>query len=138
VGKNLHDETIAGWPQLPQLPSCLTITITGWPQLPAPVARQLPPPSCQTNVTNWSDEELWRAYILWRTLGQLCKKAGLGDEPRRVISELSEIRLVDFVPPTDTGHEIRYRCVARPSEHQRILLEKLGRRLFTRIHVGKM
>ena len=131
----------------------------------------------RTNVTDWSDEELWKAYIqlteaenafriqksdlsirpvwhqkeervrahifvcflsyvLWKTLGQLCKKAGLGDEPRRVISELSEIRLVDVVLPTDTGHEIRNRCVARPSEHQKILLEKLGLRLPTRIRVG--
>jgi len=133
----------------------------------------------RTNVTDWSDEELWKAYIqlteaenafriqksdlsirpvwhqkeervrahifvcflsyvLWKTLGQLCKKAGLGDEPRRVISELSEIRLVDVVLPTETGYEIRNRCVARPSEHQRILLEKLGLRLPTRIRVAKM
>lgn len=133
----------------------------------------------RTNVTDWSDEELWKAYVqlseaenafriqksdlsirpiwhqkeervrahilvcflsyvLWKTLGQQCKKAGLGDEPRRVLSELSEIRLVDVVLPTDAGHEIRNRCVARPSEHQKILLEKLNLRLPTRIRVGKM
>ena len=45
------------------------------------------------------------------TLGQLCKKARLGDDPRRVISELSEIRLVDVVLPTDTGGETQsLRC----------------------------
>lgn len=133
----------------------------------------------RTNVTDWSDEDLWKAYIqlteaedafriqksdlsirpvwhqkeervrahifvcflsyvLWKTLGQLCKKAGLGDEPRRVISELSEIRLVDVVLPTDTGREIRNRCVTRPTEHQRILIDKLGLRLPTRIREGKM
>jgi transposase len=133
----------------------------------------------RTNVTDWSDEDLWKAYIqlteaedafriqksdlsirpvwhqkedrvrahifvcflsfvLWKTLGQQCKRAGLGDEPRRVISELSEIRMVDVVLPTDNGHEIRNRCVARPTEHQRILIEKLGLRLPTRIRMGKM
>ena len=133
----------------------------------------------RTNVTDWSDEDLWKAYIqlteaedafriqksdlsirpvwhqkedrvrahifvcflsfvLWKTLGQQCKRAGLGDEPRRVISELSEIRMVDVVLPTDSGHEIRNRCVARPTEHQRILIDKLGLRLPTRIRMGKM
>ena len=133
----------------------------------------------RTNVTDWSDEDLWKAYIqlteaedafriqksdlsirpvwhqkeervrahifvcflsfvLWKTLGQQCKRAGLGDEPRRVLSELSEIRLVDIVLPTDTGPEIRNRCVTRPTEHQRILIDKLGLRLPTRIRKGKM
>lgn len=78
------------------------------------------------------------SYVLWKTLGQLCGRAGLGDEPRRVLAELSEIRMVDVVLPTDTGHEIRSRCVARPSEHQRILLDKMGLKLPTRIRIGKM
>ena len=128
----------------------------------------------RTNVTDWSDEELWKAYIqlteaeaafrihksdlsirpiwhqkeervlahifvcflgyvLWKTLGQLCSKAGLGDEPRRVLSELSEICSMDVVLPTRTGPEIRTRCVSRPSDHQQILLEKLGLKLPSRI-----
>ena len=40
------------------------------------------------------------AYVLWKTSGQLCRQAGLGDEPRRVLDELAEIRLVDVVLPT--------------------------------------
>ena len=133
----------------------------------------------RSNVSDWTDEQLWKAYIqlteaenafrihksdlslrpvwhqkedrvrahifvcflsyvLWKTLGQKCKRAGLGDEPRRVLSELSEIRLVDVVLPTDSGHEIRNQCVARPSDHQRILLEKLGLRLPTRIRLTEM
>ena len=133
----------------------------------------------RTNVTDWSDEDLWKAYIqlteaenafriqksdlsirpvwhhkedrvrahifvcflsyvLWKTLGQFCKKAGLGDEPRRVISELSEIRLVDVVLPTDSGHEIRTSCVTRPTEHQKILLDMMGFRLPTRIRTREM
>lgn len=75
-------------------------------------------------------------YVLWKTLGQLCRQAGLGDEPRRVLDELAEIRLVDVVLPTRDGNEIRQRCVARPSEHQQILLDRLGLRLPTRMRTG--
>jgi len=34
------------------------------------------------------------AYVLWKTLGQICKGAGLGNEPRKVIDELSGIKCV--------------------------------------------
>jgi len=120
----------------------------------------------RTNVTDWTDEELWKAYIqlteaesafrihksdlkshpiwhqkedrvlahlfvcflayvLWKTLGQMCQQAGLGSEPRRVLSELSELRMMDVVLPTRTGVEIRKRCVSKPSDHQKILLDHL-------------
>jgi transposase len=120
----------------------------------------------RSNVTTWSDEELWKAYIqlteaenafrieksdlrirpvwhqkedrvqghilvcflayvLWKTLGQLCRQAGLGDEPRRVIDELSELRTVDVVLPTNQGIDICHRYVTQHSEHQQILLDKL-------------
>jgi len=69
------------------------------------------------------------AYVLWKTLAGLCRSAGLGDEPRRVFEELSTIRLVDVVLPTRRGIEIRKRCITRPSEHQAILLQRLGLRL---------
>jgi transposase len=133
----------------------------------------------RTNVSDWSDEDLWKAYIqlteaedafriqksdlsirpvwhqkeervlahifvcflsfvLWRTLGQQCQRAGLGDEPRRVLSELSEIRSIEVVLPTDSGHEIRTNCITRPSEHQKILLERLRLRLPSRIKTSQM
>ena len=120
----------------------------------------------RTNVRDWSDEELWKAYmqltdadaafrihksdlrlrpiwhqkqdrvlahilvcflayVLWKTLAQLCQRAGLGNEPRRVLDEISEIRAVDIVLPTRHGPDIRRRCITRPSEHQAILLAKL-------------
>ncbi len=66
------------------------------------------------------------AYVLWKMLAQWCAKAGLGDEPRRVLSELSEIRQMDVVLPTREGVEIRSRCISRPSDHQQILLDHLG------------
>ncbi len=65
------------------------------------------------------------AYVLWKTLGQMCKSAGLGDEPRKVLDELSSIARVDVILPTRCGQRIRKRCVAKPTEHQAILLHKL-------------
>jgi transposase len=66
------------------------------------------------------------AYVLWKTLAQMCKAAGFGDEPRRVFAELAKIRVVDVVLPTKSGHQIRRRCVSQPSDHQAILLQRLG------------
>ena len=55
------------------------------------------------------------AYVLWKTLGQRCQRAGLGHEPRRVFDELSKVQLVDVVMSTRQGTEIRRRCVTQPS-----------------------
>ena len=66
------------------------------------------------------------AYVLWKTLGQLCRRAGLGDEPRQVLEEIDRIQLVDVVLPTRQGVEIRRRRLTVPTEHQRILLQRLG------------
>lgn len=69
------------------------------------------------------------AYVLWKTLERLCKRAGLGDEPRRVLAELSKIQLVDVILPTKGGPELRRSCVTTPTPHQRILLNQLGMKL---------
>ena len=66
------------------------------------------------------------AYVLWKTLHQMAKAAGLGDEPRRIFDELSKISVVDVVLPTRKNIDIRRRCVRRPTEHQAILLSRLG------------
>lgn len=66
------------------------------------------------------------SYVLWKTLAQRCQRAGLGDEPRKVLDELSKIKLVDVVLPTRTGPPIRQRCVSRPTDHQAILLDRLS------------
>lgn len=66
------------------------------------------------------------AYVLWKTLGQMCSRGGLGDEPRKVLEDISQIQAVDVVLPTRCGVEIRKRCIARPTKHQAILLFKLG------------
>ena len=69
------------------------------------------------------------AYVLWKTLSQLCKSAGLGDEPRKVLDEIGAIETVDVILPTRCGQQIRKRCVGKPTEHQAILLYKLGMKL---------
>lgn len=65
------------------------------------------------------------AYVLWKTLGQMCKAAGLGDEPRKVLDELRQIRVVDVVMKTKTGILIRRRCVTRPNRDQAVFLKRL-------------
>ena len=78
------------------------------------------------------------AYVLWKTLAQLCRRAGLGDEPRRVLDELGELRMVDVILPTSEGIDIRRRCVSRPNEHQTILLEQLGLALPQHLEITQM
>jgi transposase len=78
------------------------------------------------------------AYVLWKTLGRMCAGSGLGDEPRRVFDELGRIKVVDVVLPTRQGVEIRKRCVTQPTDHQAILLQKLGLRLPDSIQMTQM
>jgi transposase len=78
------------------------------------------------------------AYVLWKFLGQLCRKAGLGDEPRRVLSELAELHVVDVVLFTREGQEIRQRCVTQPTDHQKILLQHLGLELPSQLRQTQM
>jgi hypothetical protein len=66
------------------------------------------------------------AYVPWKTLAQMCKAAGMGDEPRRVFEELAGINAVDVVLPLRSGGHIRRRCVCQPTDHQAILLQRLG------------
>ena len=78
------------------------------------------------------------AFVLWKFLGQLCQRAGLGSEPRRVLDELSELRSVDVILPTQDGCEIRLRCVTQPSDHQKILLQRLGLNLPAHLNLTEM
>jgi transposase len=78
------------------------------------------------------------AYVLWKTLRQCCTRAGLGDEPRRMFDELARIKLVDVLLPTRAGPVIRRRCVSRPTDHQAILLHRLGLTLPTRLEMNTM
>jgi len=66
------------------------------------------------------------AYVMWKCLAQMCKQAGLGNEPRRILEEIKNLTLVDVVLMTRTGTEIRLRCVSRSEQHLAILLQKLN------------
>jgi transposase len=68
------------------------------------------------------------AYVLWKCLAQMCKQAGLGNEPRTVLLEIKNLTLIDVVLQTRTGTEIRLRCVSKPEQHLAILLQKLNLR----------
>jgi transposase len=78
------------------------------------------------------------AYVVWKTLSQMCQAAGLGSEPRKVFDEIAQIQMVDVVLPTKSGVNIRRRCVAQPTKHQAILLQKLGLTLPTHLEIHEM
>ncbi len=74
------------------------------------------------------------AYAMWKTLEQWMARSGLGHAPRTVLDELAAIQLVDVILPTSTGRAIRLPCVSTPDAHQRILLDRLGLSLPSRLH----
>jgi len=133
----------------------------------------------RSNITSWSPQELWRAYIhltdaeeafkihksdlelrpvwhqitkrvqahilvcflafvLWKCLAQMCKNAGLGNEPRKVVDELKRIKLTDVILPTRKGIEIKLHCVSAPDKHQKILLQHLKLTMPARLKSIKM
>ena len=78
------------------------------------------------------------AYVLWKMLGQMCKRAGLGSEPRKVFDEIAQIKAVDVVMPTRQGTIIRKRCIAQPTSAQAVLLQMLGLHLPQRMKIHEM
>ena len=78
------------------------------------------------------------AHALWKTLVRTCRKASLGDELRKVFPEIAQIQMVDVIPPTRGGPNIRRRCVAQPTKYQAILLQRLGLTPPTHLKMHKM
>ena len=80
------------------------------------------------------------AYALWKTLQQWQSRAGLGDAPRNILTELSRIHAADIVLPlVDASRgEMRLRCVVRPDREQAILLQHLGLTLPQRLRPPAM
>jgi transposase len=76
-------------------------------------------------------------YVLWKTLEQWQKRAGLGHSPRTILDELGRIQSSDVVLPLadGSGRELRIRCVVRPDKAQALLLERLGLRLPERLRI---
>jgi transposase len=75
------------------------------------------------------------AYVLWKTLEQWQRRAGLGQSPRTILKELRCIQSTDVVLPTTDGRELRLRCVVRPDPAQAALLDRLGLDLPQRLRI---
>jgi transposase len=73
------------------------------------------------------------AYVLWKTLEQWQSRAGLGNSPRTILTELARIQSHDVVLPLADGRDLRLRCVVRPDRAQALLLQRLGLDLPTRL-----
>ncbi len=106
----------------------------------------------RSNITDWSDEQLWKAYIqltqaeaafriqkdqlrvrpIWH------QRAGLGNSPRTVLEEIARIQSHDVILPTTTHGEIRLRCVTQPDAAQAALLDRLGIVLPKRMRLSQL
>jgi hypothetical protein len=75
------------------------------------------------------------AYVLWKTLEQWQRRAGLGQSPRTIFDELRRIQSTDVVLPTEDGRELRLRCIVHPDAAQAALLDRLGLALPQRLRV---
>ena len=78
------------------------------------------------------------AYVLWKSLAQWMRRAGLGDAPRTVLEEFGKIKSGDVVLPArgrnaQGSKMIRLRCVTTADEAQKVLLNRLGLRLPQRL-----
>ena len=73
------------------------------------------------------------AYVLRRTLAEWMRGSGLGSAPQPVIDEIKRIKSMDVVLRTDTGRDVRLRCVATPERSLKILLDRLGLKLPRRL-----
>ena len=71
------------------------------------------------------------AYVLWKSLSQWMRRAGLGDAPRTLLEEFAKIKSGDVVLPArsnngQTRKTIRLRCVTTPDAATKVLLNRLG------------
>lgn len=77
------------------------------------------------------------AYVLWKTLEQWQKRAGLGNSPRTLLDQIGSIQSADVILPiaATPERELRLRCVVRPDRSQATLLDHLGLRLPERLRL---
>lgn len=71
------------------------------------------------------------AYAMWKTLGGWMRNSGLGEAPRTLIEELSQVKsgdvtLVARSPQSGSIRRITLRCVTEPDACQAVLLQRLG------------
>ncbi len=78
------------------------------------------------------------SYVLWKTIWRRCRQAGLGDEPRHVFAETPRGHPGRRGASDTQRATIRKRCISQPTEHQQILLQRLGLHLPTSIEIAAM
>ena len=71
------------------------------------------------------------AYVLWKSLSQWMRRAGLGAAPRTLLEEFAKIKSGDVLLPARSNNgkirkTIRLRCVTTPDAAQKVLLNRLG------------
>ncbi|MHC4605232.1 MAG: IS1634 family transposase [Planctomycetota bacterium] len=71
------------------------------------------------------------AYVLWKSLAQWMRRAGLGDAPRTLKQEFAKLQSGALVLPARTKagqhkKSVRLRCVTTPDEARKVLLNRLG------------
>jgi hypothetical protein len=75
---------------------------------------------CFLALTMYKSLELWMA------------SKGLGNIPAKLLEEFREIRSMDIVMPVKDRNPVRLRIVAKPDEHVRVLLQRLGIKIHNR------
>jgi transposase len=66
------------------------------------------------------------AFAMYKCLELWMTGVGLGASPAKLLEEFREIRSMDVVLPVKDRNPVRLRLVAKPADHVRVLLHKLG------------
>ena len=66
------------------------------------------------------------ALAMYKSLELWMVASGLGASPAKVLEEFREIRSMDVVLPVKDRSPVRLRLVAKPDEHIKVLLQRLG------------
>jgi transposase len=66
------------------------------------------------------------AFSMYKCLELWMTASGLGASPAKLLEEFREIRSMDVVLPVKDRNPVRLRLVAKPADHVRVLLHKLG------------
>lgn len=69
------------------------------------------------------------SLCLWRTLEQITQGKGIGNCVRKLLNEMSEIRSMDVILPIKDKSPVRLRLVAKPEDHIKELVYRLGIKL---------
>jgi transposase len=66
------------------------------------------------------------ALAMYKSLELWMDSKGLGNSPAKLLEEFREIRSMDIVMPVKDRNPVRLRIVAKPDEHVKVLLQRLG------------